>query len=157
MPFPTEKLQALMMTTAKPELPPFEPRFTNETAMGLYYEDGRVIGAVDTYDLDEGGKQIVISEWAVSGEYRDQGCSTAALKWLREQGFTSIVANGVGMLDEQPDGTWVGDIATNYWVHMHTKGLVDVLLDDEHNTITVDAQGNASYAPEEASKAGLRP
>lgn len=145
------------MTPAKDDLPPFEPRFTNETAMGLYYEDGRITGAVDTYDLDDGGKQIVISEWSVKGECRDRGCSAEALQWLRKQGYTSIVANGVGMLDEEPDGSWVGDIATNYWAHMHTKGLVDVLLDDEHRVINVDAQGHTSYAPEETAKSGLRP
>lgn len=30
----------------------------------------------------------------------------------------------------------VGDIATYYWLHVHAKGLVDTLLDDEGTDIS---------------------
>lgn len=87
-----------------------------------------MVGTVDTRtSLD--GRIIVILEW--QAEHRGQGHSVQALRWLRAQGFTRIIANGVGLVE---DG--VGDIATTYWMHMHELGLVDVLLDDHGQDIT---------------------
>lgn len=131
----------------------FSPRFVDTPGMGLMYEDDRITGAVDIHE-HEGGRQLVISEW--SSDFRNQGCSAAALAWFREQGFTSIVANGVGTLDEDDDGKLVGDIATMYWAHMKTKGLVDVLLDDEGTELEVDAEGNVGFKPQ-VPKGAMRP
>lgn len=87
-----------------------------------------MLAAVDTADIP-GGKSLVIHEW--SSHFRSQGHSTQALQWLRTQGFTHIVANGVGLIE---DG--VADIATYYWLHMRAKGLVDLLLDDDGDDIS---------------------
>lgn len=106
----------------------FNPRFIDKPGMGFQYEDGSVIAAVDVNDGCH-GLSVAIHEWTslVPGH----GNTVRALQWMRSQGFTHIVANGVGVIE---DG--VGDIATCYWKHMHEKGLVDVLLDDEGNNVT---------------------
>lgn len=101
-------------------LPPFLPRFIEE---GHFFEDGRMFAAVDLFEAENGGKGIMIHEW--TSRFPGQGHSEAALRWLREAGFKPICANGVGLIE---DG--VGDISTAYWLHMHAKGLVDVLIDD---------------------------
>lgn len=113
----------------------FLPRFEGTPGMGMYYEDGRVTGAVDCWEAD-GIKGVTISEW--SCELRGNGYSVEALMWLRSQGFNRIVANGVGSLDLVEDRL-VGDVATYYWAHMLRKGLVDVLLDDSGIELSVDA------------------
>ena len=84
----------------------------------------------------------------VLSDFRNRGCSAQALGWFREQGFTTIVANGVGTLDEDDDGNLVRDIATMYWAHMKAKGLVDVLLDNEGTELEVDAEGNVGFKPQ---------
>jgi hypothetical protein len=106
------------------EEPPFTPQLFDRPGEGLFYENGRVLGAVDLF---AGG--VVISEW--SSLYPGKGHTKQALQWLREQGFTTIVANGVGTID---DG--IGDSATAYWERMLEHGLVDVLLDDHGTDIT---------------------
>lgn len=109
-------------------MPPLSPRLYHEPGAGEFYEDGRVFGAVDTFE-HAGGKAIVIHEWFSS--HPSHGCSRRALAWLREQGFKHIVANGVGRTE---DG--IPDISTTYWQYMHAQGLVDVLLDDDGLDIT---------------------
>lgn len=116
------------MTAPQTPIPDFAPRFVDEPFMGLAYEDGRVLAAVDIVEAG-GVKTIVIHEW--SSFFPSRGHSVEALRWFRAQGFTDIVANGVGLIE---DG--IGDISTAYWQHMHTKGLVDVLLDDNGADIT---------------------
>lgn len=108
--------------------PNFEPRIYYEPGTGDFYEDGFVLGAVDRGE-HAGGLSLVIHEW--SSHQPGKGHSKRALQWLRSQGFTHIVANSVGLIE---DG--VGDIATAYWQHMHECGLVDVLLDDDGVDIT---------------------
>ena len=110
-------------TNMPSDAPAFTPRIFDTPGMGRQYEDGRIIAAIET---DEGasGKSIVIHEW--SSQFQGAGHTTQALRWFREQGFTTIVANGVGMIE---DG--IGDVATIYWQHMQSKGLVDELYDDE--------------------------
>lgn len=93
------------------------------------YADGRVFGSIDTAILPDGRKVLVIHEWW--SELQGEGHSARALQWFRDQGYEHIVANGVGMIE---DG--VGDITTAYWLHMHAKGLVDELLDDDGQNIT---------------------
>lgn len=100
--------------------------------MDEFYSDGRVLAAVNTAQAD-GVKSIVIHEW--SSEFPGSGHTVEALAWMRKQGFTHIVANGVGEIDE--DG--VGNISVCYWQHMHAKGLVDVLLDDDGRDVTPNA------------------
>lgn len=107
--------------------PEFAPNFYEEGGV-WYYEDGRVLASVDFYTQHE-PKTIVISEW--SSSYPGSGHTITALKWFRSQGYESIVANGVGLIEHG-----VGDIATAYWEHMYSKGLVDVLLDDDGLNIT---------------------
>lgn len=108
------------------QIPPFFPRIYDDG--GRFYADGRVFGAVD--DWESGGvRALTISEW--SSYFPGEGHTKRALRWLREQGFQRIVANGVGLIE---DG--VGDIATAYWQHMHAHGLVDALLDDAGKDIT---------------------
>jgi hypothetical protein len=109
---------------AHDHVPVFNPRLIDRPGEGLFYEDGRVVGAVDG-----AANALVIHEW--SSYFASQGNTTAALKWLRSQGYTTIAANGVGTVD---DG--VGDIATAYWAHMLGRGLVDVLIDDNGEDIT---------------------
>ncbi|MBK3780076.1 hypothetical protein G3A43_07385 [Paraburkholderia aspalathi] len=110
------------------QIPPFSPRIYDEPGIGRFYEDGRVLGAVDDW-LAEGVRGLTISEW--SSSFPGQGHTKQALRWLRSEGFQRIVANGVGLIE---DG--VGDIATSYWLLMHSQGLVDVLLDDDSQDIT---------------------
>lgn len=109
------------------ELEIFNPRFVTTPGMGSYYDDGRILAAVDFFE-ENGKKGIVISEW--SSRFHGNGHSTKALEWLKSQGYSTIVANGVGLIE---DG--VGDISTTFWQHMHSKGLVDVLIDDDGTEI----------------------
>jgi hypothetical protein len=95
-----------------------------------FYEDGRVHGCVDTRDF-EGAKCMTISGW--SSHCTGEGNTTAALEWFRSQGFKHITANGIGMIYE--DGSHSGD-SVGYWLHMHSRGLVDTLLDDEGVNVT---------------------
>lgn len=111
----------------------FNPRLYVEPGTGEFYADGTVLGAVDQADLPQGGKSLVIHEW--SSLHHGEGNTVRALTWLRGQGFSIIAANGVGRVE---DG--VGDIATAYWMHMHAKGLVDTLLDDDGQDITPAAR-----------------
>lgn len=108
--------------------PTFRPRIFTRAGDGTYYEDDRVIAAVDVHSIG-GQMSITISEWASITPGR--GHSETALRWLRSQGYAHITANGVGLIE---DG--VGAIATAYWLHMHSKGLVDTLLDDDGRDVT---------------------
>lgn len=121
--------------------PEFTPGFVDGKGMGLYYEDGRMTGAVD---ISGNGlnRSIVISEW--TSNFPGQGNSKQALQWLRDQGFSSITANGVGMLDEF-DGEQVWDISTQYWAHMSLAGLVDHVLDDDGVELMVSADGSITF------------
>lgn len=101
----------------------FNPRiFTS--AEGEFYDDGFVLAAID-----RASSSLVIHEW--SSRQPGNGNTRRALGWLRDQGYTQITANGVGLIE---DG--IGDIATAYWQHMLQLGLVDTLLDDEGQDIT---------------------
>lgn len=102
--------------------PSFSPRIFFDGG-SLFYEDGRVCGAVDEWERD-GKRGLTIHEWS-SHEPR-LGHTIEALRWLRGR-YEILVANGIGAIDE--DGT--GDIATAYWEHMRDKGLVDVLVLDD--------------------------
>lgn len=108
--------------------PAFRPSFVRTPGMGLVYEDGRITAAVDITEVD-GKKHLAICEW--TSLHRGKGYTCDALRWFRSSGFNTIAAVGVGLIE---DG--VGDIATAYWQHMHGKGLVDVLIDDEGVDIT---------------------
>lgn len=110
-------------------VPHFSPRIAEKEKAGLCYEDGRVFGAVNVFETPDGKKGIVIHEW--SSDFTGQGHTTEALLWLRRQGYVQITANSVGMIEGG-----IGDISTCYWLHMHAKGLVDTLLDDEGVDIT---------------------
>lgn len=102
--------------------PSFSPRIFLEHG-SLFYEDGRVSGAVDEWERD-GQRGLTIHEW--NSHEPGFGHTTEALRWLRDR-YEVLVANGVGEIDE--DG--VGDIATAYWEHMRTRGLVDILVLDD--------------------------
>lgn len=106
----------------------FAPRIYQEPMVGGFYDDGRVFGAVDEVEFDA-GRALCISEW--TSRHPGLGHTRVALQWLREQGFQTITANGVGLIE---DG--VGDISTMYWQHMHSIGLVDILLDDNGLDVT---------------------
>lgn len=129
------------------DIPAFSPRLEAGEGgslfdgRGLFYRDGRIEGAVDT-GIADGAKLITISEW--SSFFPNRGHTKAALQWLRDQGYSAITANGVGTLDDI-DGELVGDISMAYWSHMHQAGLVDTLIDDEGNTLVVDADGSLSF------------
>lgn len=110
---------------AGPLRPTFDPQMYEDG--GLFYDDGFVHAAIDELLLENGRKGLTISEW--SSYDPGQGHTVRALEWLRQR-YATIAANGVGMVDEV-DGEPVGDISTQYWQHMRSKGLVDVLLDDE--------------------------
>ncbi|MEX3983660.1 hypothetical protein AB4Y45_32280 [Paraburkholderia sp. EG287A] len=107
-------------------IPPFTPRIYDDG--GKFYADGRVFGAVDDWEAN-GVRGLTISEW--SSYFTGEGHTKHALRWLRDQGFQRIIANGVGLIE---DG--VADISTAYWLHLHAQGLVDVLLDDDGWDIT---------------------
>ena len=102
---------------------PFLPLITG-TPGNQYYEDGVVLGAIESTELADGTKALRIDEWSCDDP--GKGYADRALRWLRER-HAHITINGAGELDE--DG--VGDTATYYWLHQREKGLVDtILLDD---------------------------
>lgn len=69
------------------------------------------------------GSALIICEW--TSRYPGQGYTETELAWLRSRGFNTIVAQGVGLIEDgAPDTT------TCYWQHLKSKGLVDVLIDD---------------------------
>lgn len=111
----------------------FDPRISRRHGETVY-EDGRVFGAVEVW-MQEDRAGVTIFEW--SSLDVGKGHTTAALKWLRDR-FDIIVASGVGSVDEG-----VGDIATVYWEHMRSKGLVDTLVLDDGNELPVDWQNPA--------------
>lgn len=114
----------------------FAPRIYADQ-MGSWYADGSVLGGIDTATASNGARTLVISEWTSFSK----GCgnTTRALRWLRSQGFSHIVANGVGTVEDgAPDNT------VRYWLHMQRKGLVDTLLDDEHNRVSLSDTGAPS-------------
>ena len=123
------------------DLPPFQPRFIDEPGMGLYYEDGVMLAAVDRWEHD-GKRGINISE-STSNE-RGRGASERALRWLRTQ-CDVIAAVRIGSHDEEG---W--DISANYWFLMRDRGLVDVLIDDEGQEVgpqPADPPDEAPVAP----------
>jgi len=123
----------------------FNPSFIERPGFGAFYEDGRVTAAIDQ-DVHETGKMLVIHEFS-SRETR-MGHAREALQWIRQQGFTVIVANGVGLIE-----SGVCDISTSFWLHMHAEGLVDILLDDLGDDVTPERASenreahSASYTP----------
>jgi hypothetical protein len=123
--------------------PAFNPRFYEESGV-WHYEDGGVYGAVDFGELPDGGRTLNISEW--SSEFRNKGHSVRALEWLRPQ-FAIICANGVGTNEDDIDGDGAWDVATHYWAHMMSKGLIDEMFDDNGATLVVSADGTISHAP----------
>ncbi|MEJ6003846.1 hypothetical protein [Paucibacter soli] len=141
-----------MNTSTNDNIPLFQPRLEAEPGMGLYYRDGRVEGAVDVND-QAGVRSLCISEW--SSLFTGRGFTKEALTWLREQGFSTITANGVGLIEEF-DGLWAGDIATCYWARMREHGLVDVLIDDNGRELTagqIESIGQpATQAPRMATE-----
>lgn len=106
---------------------PFKPRIYSEKS-NHFYEDGRVMASIEEFDM-EGVRSIVIHEW--TSKFPGEGHTKQSLQWLRDQGFQNIVANGIGLIE---DG--IAKEATAYWMHMHSLGLVDVLIDDESNDVT---------------------
>ena len=121
------------------DIPRFDPVISG-TGQDELYEDGRVFGAVETFE-GEHGKSLTIYEWF--SDFRNQGHTIEALKWLRAQGFSEICARRVGTLEEV-DGTLIGDIATCYWAHLVNKGLVDRIFDDDHCEIAVAPDDSVS-------------
>lgn len=122
--------------------PPFDPK-VHLSSNVLVYEDGCVHADIEEYDRQGGGKSLQIFTW--SSHTPGQGNTVRALRWLRER-YTVISAHGVGMIDEI-DGELVGDISTQYWQHMRSKGLVDHLLDDEGTEIDADNRPLQALAP----------
>lgn len=59
-------------------IPSFAPRITEKEKMGPYYEDGRVPGAVNTFETADGKRGIVIDEW--SSDFPGSGHTTEALQ-----------------------------------------------------------------------------
>lgn len=116
-------------------IPPFSPRIFEFN--GLYrYEDGRVTGTVDVT-----GSCLMIYEW--SSAYKGHGHSEDALRWMRGKGFSTIIANGVGMVDGDE-----ADPTVHYWEKMRSRKLVDTLLDDEGEEIEVGwCRGDDSPTP----------
>lgn len=108
--------------------PEFRPRIYDEPGIGTLYDDGRVLGTVHGMIIDQ-KRTLVITEWTAQFLY--QGHTKTALQWFRQEGFESIIASSVGLIE---DG--VGDAATSYWEHIHSLGLVDILLDDNGDDIT---------------------
>lgn len=109
-------------------IPDFRPCIVKKSQMGWYYDDGRVIGALNEGVLND-RHTLVISEWF--SRFPGYGHTKAALSWLRTQGFNTIVANSVGLIEDS-----VSDISVCYWQHMQALGLVDILLDDNGEDIT---------------------
>lgn len=97
---------------AMTSIAPFEPKIYNERGY-LFYGDGRVWGAVD--ELDWGG--LKISEWGCI--FEGKGCTTMALAWIREQGYSFIVVDQIV------------ERAAGYWRHLLAKGLVEELFDED--------------------------
>lgn len=128
---------ARMAEQNNPSAPGFQPRLFEDGGV-WFYEDGHVFGSVDIADMPGGGRSLLISEW--SCDDRNQGHTTRALQWMRSQ-FQVIGATGVGSCDD--DGVW--DIATNYWAHMHRKGLVDELFDDDCRRLEVEPDGTVRF------------
>lgn len=101
---------------------PFEPRIHGPES-NQYYEDGSVVGAVESRLLDDGQRVLRIDEW--SSAEPGLGHADRALRWLRES-HQHITVNGAGEVDD--DGP---DITVLYWERQFDKGLVDtILLDD---------------------------
>jgi hypothetical protein len=108
-------------------MPPFNPRFHDDGGEELY-DDGRIHAGVGTGESD-GTRYLVIYHW--SSNFPGNGFTVEALQWFRAQGFASITANGIGIIDNGPIEPY-----TVYWLHMHAKGLIDILLDDDGTNVT---------------------
>lgn len=128
-------------------LPPFQPRMLVNDDLDAFYDDGRIRAGVEammpkkrTANGSMGGGILTIYEW--SSFFPGRGCTTQALEWFRGQGYDHIVAMGVGTIEEL-NGRMVGDSSTNYWLRMHSKGLVDELFDDDMQKIDVAKFGSA--------------
>lgn len=98
-------------------IPPFDPRIYTERGYD-FYDDGRVNA---TIDVTQGGEGLEINEWFCA--YPGNGCTTEALRWLREQGYTYLVA------------VQVTEEALDYWHHMRSLGLIDAMTDQSGNEI----------------------
>lgn len=122
--------------------PPFMPWFHEVEGSGTLYDDNCVHGQV-SLSKHEGSMAVAIYEW--SSEYRNQGHTVRALKWMRERGAVHIEAHGVGALDVV-EGDLVPDISTMYWAHMIQKGLVDRMCDHEGVELVVREDGSIAHA-----------
>lgn len=111
----------------------FSPCIYDVASLGVMYYDGRMLASVDVEE-DAGSRILFISTWDC--DFRGKGYSRIALEWLRER-FDQIVVLGAGEIDE--DG--VGDIATSYWQHIESKGLVDVVLLDDGSEMPLEERG----------------
>lgn len=108
----------------------FAPQILTSDGQTLY-DDGRVLGSIELW-TDGARKGVTIYEWASTDV--GMGHTVEALRWLRGH-FEIIVASGIGSVE---DG--VGDIATVYWDHMRSKGLVDTLILDDGTELARDWQ-----------------
>ena len=120
--------------------PAFEPRLFDEPGAGQYYEDGSVLGAVESYFLPDGRKGLRIDEW--SSQYPSHGHTDRALKWLL-QTHDFICANGIGEIDEEG----VEDISVSYWRRQIEKGLVHEALLDDGTPLVGQPEPSASKRP----------
>jgi hypothetical protein len=136
------KMGKLLREKAAQEPLPFMPGFIEVPSQGLQYDDYSVHGEVAITE-GPGTRTLAIYEW--SSRQPSLGNTVRALKWMRARGITHIEAHGVGTLDEV-DGALVGDIATVYWAHMMSKGLVDRMFDDNGAELVVQADGSIGYA-----------
>jgi hypothetical protein len=86
-------------------------------------EDGKVLAMIT-------GKE---NNWVCIDEFssyeKGKGYAEKALKELKLK-FKSITANGIG--SEPSHSSW------QFWIHMKKKGLVDNLLNDEGDTVTMN-------------------
>jgi hypothetical protein len=107
--------------------PAFAPQLSQQSRTSAY-DDGRVKGTIVIEQLGK-IRHFVIYEWR--SFFPGNGHSVEALRWLREQGADLITVSGVGLVEDN-----VNPESTAYWRHMHSLGLVDILLDDMRIDIT---------------------
>lgn len=70
------------------------------------------------------GDNLIIYEWLCHEERK--GHTTRALKSLRER-FQHITISSIGGYPK--DESW------KYWLHMRSKGLADILVDDQGSAV----------------------
>lgn len=106
-------------------IPPFSPQIHVRNG-ATFYEDGRVTGL-----LTLGEKALCIEEW--TSHFPGHGFTNDAIFWLRcDGGYTNITVNGIGSVVEDGEQSQ----SVSYWMHLHAKGKVETLLDDEGLDVT---------------------